>query len=63
MITIVKWNFLILYKVKASLNITTVVVYLICISLDKCSVQVCALLYMTAGPAEEIRLGGHLRIQ
>ena len=51
MITIVKWNFLIPYKVKVSLNIiTTVVVYnLICISLDKCSVQVCALLYMTAG--------------
>ena len=48
MITIVKWNFLIPYKVKVSLNIiTTVVVYnLICISLDKCSVQVCALLYI-----------------
>ena len=55
MITIVKWNFLIPYKVKVSLNIiTTVIVYnLICISLDKCSVQVCALLYMNAGPGEE----------
>ena len=65
MITIVKRNFLIPYKVKVSLNITTVVVYVSDLHISRRTNALCRSVlcytYLTAGPGEEGGQGGHLR--